>query len=165
MKARPRRIEREAASHLSVFFQSLCLPAVERIPVLGRTGPDIEINQYELVVDVKSRLSVPMGMEVRRGYVSYGQGKWIGTRLDEISLIPTTPVGQYLYVQSFVSTQRWLDHMDKWTQAEMPDGITSLILHRPGMAMKDATFLIKCEHLEKFNDRYNHYHSLYGSGN
>ena len=47
------------AEHLTAFFNSLGLREVHRIPVLGRTGPDIEINEFGLIIDVKSRLSVP----------------------------------------------------------------------------------------------------------
>src|SRR5512139_3927572 len=61
MKQRPRRVEREVASLLSDFFRSIGCSPVERIPVLGRTGPDMTINEVGLVVDVKSRLEVPLG--------------------------------------------------------------------------------------------------------
>lgn len=59
MKRRPRRVEQKVAEHLTAFFAHLGLPEVKRIPVLGRTGPDIEINEFGLIVDVKSRQSVP----------------------------------------------------------------------------------------------------------
>ena len=32
---------------------------VERLPVIGRTGPDITMNKLALAVDIKSRLEVP----------------------------------------------------------------------------------------------------------
>ena len=87
MKARPRRAEREVARHLSSFFEALGLPAVERIPVLGRTGPDITWNEFKLIVDVKSRLSVPKGISIPKGKVYRGGLNWFGVRLEEIPLL------------------------------------------------------------------------------
>ena len=59
MKARPRAVENRIAEALNVHFEYLGLAPVERIPVLGRTGPDLTTNEMNLVVDVKSRLEVP----------------------------------------------------------------------------------------------------------
>ena len=59
MKARPRSVENEVAKYLSRKFAALELDPVERVPVLGRAGPDVSINQSQLAIDVKSRKEVP----------------------------------------------------------------------------------------------------------
>jgi len=60
----------EVAKRLTAFFVSINMDPVERLPVIGRTGPDITMNQLGLVVDVKSRLEVPKSVfEVEHGRV------------------------------------------------------------------------------------------------
>ena len=52
-------MENRVAAYLSALFAGIGLSPVERIPVLGRTGPDLTINELGLVVDVKSRQACP----------------------------------------------------------------------------------------------------------
>lgn len=139
MKQRPRRVEREAALLLSKFFLSISCSPVERIPVLGRTGPDITINELGLVVDVKSRIEVPVGTFYDRP-VSFGDG---------YSAVPLANIQDLLTSEgepvSFKSKQvdAWYAHMDEWTQTHQPDGISALILHRPKMPYGKAMFILK----------------------
>ncbi len=61
MKARPRCVERSVAEALS----SILNTPVERIPVLGRTGPDLTYHPpLNLIVDVKSRINVPVSISL-----------------------------------------------------------------------------------------------------
>ena len=69
MKATPRKAEREIALVFSQFFSDIGMSPVERIPILGRTGPDITINEANLVIDVKSRKSVPVKMTAASGFI------------------------------------------------------------------------------------------------
>lgn len=140
MKARPRRVEREVAERLSRFSSKFGFKPVERVPVLGRTGPDITINELGLVIDVKSRLSVP------KEYV-LGKGEYrifdylLGVRLCEIErlfeFVPT-PIARVPSIQ----VARWFRHMDAWRKTYHERGITALVLHRPGMVYDHSTFLI-----------------------
>jgi len=58
-RRRWKRVEVRVAEILSEIFSDAGKDPVERIPILGRTGPDISHNQIELIVDVKSRHQVP----------------------------------------------------------------------------------------------------------
>ena len=66
MKQRPRRVEREIAKRITLVSEIVGADAVLRIPANGRTGPDIEINQLGLVMDVKSRESISKKMMVTK---------------------------------------------------------------------------------------------------
>lgn len=139
MKARPRGVEREVAALLSKFFLSIGCSPVERIPVLGRTGPDITINELGLVVDVKSRIEVPVGTFYDHT-VSFSDG---------YSAVPLAKIHDLLISEgepvSFKSKQvdAWYAHMDEWTQKHQPDGISVLILHRPKLPYGKAMFILK----------------------
>ena len=164
MKGRPRRIEREAATRLSLFFSDINLPKVERVPVIGRTGPDIQVNEFGLVVDVKSRKKVPKGILVGSGEIKFITGvpfdtetkahHMVGVRLGEINLLVSEEDVPRSARKGFVSVSRWMMHMDKWTKKHQPDGITALILHRSGTYVDHSTFLVFEKDLEVFNDRY-----------
>lgn len=152
MKARPRRIEREVARCLSTFFLSLNLDEVERKPVTGRTGPDVTYNkEFKLIVDVKSRLEVPKGVMTRKeDELIRCPGEWIGCQLDD----PKTLLngGAIRDVKASKLVTRWLVHMDEWTAKNEPEGITALVLHRPGMEIKRSLLLIKLSHLRRFHE-------------
>jgi hypothetical protein len=145
MKQRPRRAEREIARILSEKFVGIGMDPVERIPVLGRTGPDISLNQFRLVVDVKSRLEVPKGYLVPE-ITSFGA--LIGVPLckmqDLAFQVPETerPVS--------VIVNRWFAHMDEWTKAKTRGGITALVLHRPKLPFGKAVLIISKSQMEEF---------------
>ena len=144
MKARPRSVEREVARALSRFFIQNGLSAVERIPVLGRTGPDITIGELGLVIDVKSRLEVPKSCFAARDAVMAYAGELVGLRLADIRLL--TEEARVVQVPFHsVLVQRWYAHMDDWTQQFHPGGISALVLHRPKMPIGDALLILSRE--------------------
>lgn len=167
MKGRPRRIEREVAFELSSFFSVLGLDKVKRVPILGRTGPDIETNSFQLVVDVKSRQSVPKTPLPDKNEIVICSDKWAGVRLGQLPLLADVnhfyieTEANVRQVKNSVVIQRWLDHMDEWTQANMPNGISGLVLHKSGgrMWVKHSLALIKLTHTGAFHDRYSYYQS------
>ena len=65
MKARPRRVENRVAEVLTEKFRAMGVDCLyERIPVLGREGPDLtweKNNPLGLAIDVKSRLEISRG--------------------------------------------------------------------------------------------------------
>ena len=144
MKGRPRSVEREVAAHLSRFFVSMGWSPVERIPVLGRTGPDISINEARLVVDVKSRKEVPKSVKVKKGRIlDLGNGL-IGVRLDQIAILFRENLAG---IPILISPPRkavldYWQHMDEWTQANCPEGVSALVLHRPGNGVHNSTLVI-----------------------
>lgn len=141
MKGRPRSIERKTAEHLTAIFATLSLSPVERIPVLGRTGPDISLNELQLVIDVKSRLEVPIGYTNQIAVIQRYGGDLLGVRLDNFPLLFTEEPEVYSTISS-VLVNRYYSHMDEWTQSDCPSGYTALVLHRPKMSVGNALFII-----------------------
>lgn len=142
MKARPRSVEREVAKHLTDFFLTIGCSPVERIPILGRTGPDITINEFKLVIDVKSRLEVPKMYFIHDDFILDFPDGLLGVRLENMHLLaaPLTKIRCSNF--SSVLVRRWYDHMNEWTQEEVPDGINALVLHRPKMPIGKSLLII-----------------------
>jgi hypothetical protein len=152
MKSRPRRIENQVASQLSTFYREHGLPAVQRVPVIGRTGPDLSVSG-DIAVDVKSRLKVPKGFVIEPGNVMQFDGM-IGARLGELDLLLDL---DHFVRQGQTSKQvrGWLDHMGEWVTRELPGGIPALVLHRPGMWVEHAGFIINLSDRRKLYDKCN----------
>ena len=142
MKARPRHVEGEIAKRLSLFYSQFGYKSVERIPVLGRTGPDIEVNEMRLAVDVKSRIQVPKSMivppKLARVFDVENQAL-IGVSLESLALLDQNPAAETVYPGSKV-VLRWLLHMQAWADANACTA--ALVLHRPKLAYSQSTFII-----------------------
>jgi len=151
MKARPRSIEREVAKWITELSTPKGYQPVERKPVIGRTGPDIEINELGLVIDVKSRLAVPKMAFVAKGYeMRFGSTGLIGVRIDEIERL-FCPPDEALIVRRppLASVWKWWEHMDEWRQMNYPQGVSALVLHRPGMPVRCCSVVISNSEREK----------------
>jgi hypothetical protein len=140
VKARPRSVERKVAQYLSRVFSDIGKSPVERIPVLGRTGPDITCNEVGLVIDVKSRLQVPKSSLPAQGHIIRFTNDLIVFRLMDIQNLPSLAEGRP--VDAPASVMEWYSHMDKWTQEHKPGGITALVLHRPRMPIGNSGVVI-----------------------
>ena len=142
MKRRPRRIEQKVAEQLSAFYFTRGWRPVERIPVIGRTGPDIDIKESGLVIDVKSRKEVPQSAFFPyHEIVSFGDGELIGVRLEDIGLLWTDAQPQHGRQVTKTVMDYWL-HLDEWRIKHRPEGVTCIILHRPGRPVKATTVVI-----------------------
>jgi hypothetical protein len=150
MSKRFKRVEREIAKRLSAFFVSRGYPPVERIPVPGRSGPDIAVHAFGLVVDVKSRITVPMGVILNEGDITDFGGKLVGVRMDELGRI-TNPI--YRRAKLYKSVWNWWQHIDVWRRAEVPDGIAAIVLHRPRLIYDRATIIIQQKDIPTFKER------------
>ena len=138
MKARPRAKERRVAEILSKEFVACGYKPVVRIPVLGRTGPDISLNELKFVIDVKSRIEVPQSVYVPRGacVVHFEAYDLVGFRLENFGGLLHGEIHQYerfLRHGQMTNVVKWFKHMDEWTKANEPDGITTLVLHHSGI--------------------------------
>ena len=147
MKARPRRVEREIATILSDKFALIGLDPVERIPVLGRVGPDISLNAFGLVIDVKSRLEVPKGFIVDQSTLF---GDFIGIPISEMENLDTPRVSG----PSSKLVTRWFWHMDEWRVQKAPSGITALVLHRPKLPYGNSILIIHKTQKEYFANKW-----------
>ena len=147
MKQRPRSVERKVALILSEFYETLGLEPVERIPVLGRTGPDISINQLNLVIDVKSRLQVPTTYFIHQDCIIdfLDKNHLIGVSLDDIFMLFDEDAKTNYTKFSSVLVKRWYEHMDEWTKENCPTGITALVLHRPKMPVGKSLLILSKE--------------------
>jgi len=147
VKARPRSVENEVAKYLSRKFAALELDPVERVPVLGRAGPDVSVNQSRLAIDVKSRLEVPKFMWHPKGAAQWGiQEPLVAVRLCEfeklfgeikpVSIIPPKTVRGYM------------EHMAAWSEEHIP----AIVLHRPRMWIANAIFVIREVDIERLRN-------------
>lgn len=143
MQSRPRRAENRVAELLSDFFVANGLQPVKRIPVLGRTGPDLTVNEVNLIVDVKSRQSVP---QHPLNIVSEtGKAKNGDLALFQLSSLQETLVlsqGIFTPCKTSKTVLEWLDHMHAWTQANTSGGISALVLHKPQMPYGSAVLVL-----------------------
>ena len=158
MKARPRAVENRVAAYLTGLFTGMS--PVERIPVLGRTGPDITLNEMKLVIDVKSRLECPKMYFC--GTICCDFTHWV----IPLSQIPaflgypdSQPLGPEFPHKSLGNTSilvsRYWSHMDEWTRANEPGGITGIVMHRPKMPVGKAVLIISKEDKRRFTKRWN----------
>jgi hypothetical protein len=130
LKAAPRRAEREIARILTERSALLGYDPIFRIPVLGKTGPDLTTNELNLVIDVKNRLECPKGY-FRPGLTSFGN--LIGFPISEMELVAGEPTEEGP-ISKIV--ERWFAHMDEWRLKYHKKGITALVLHRPNQTPK-----------------------------
>ena len=127
MKSAPRRAEVAVAGILSEKLKLIGASPVKRVPVIGRTGPDISINEIGLVIDVKNRGEIPGGI-FHNELVSFGP--FLAVPLDQIELLlAAEPIP--IHFASKIVSDYW-EHMHEWTAANYPNGITCLILHKSG---------------------------------
>ena len=149
MKSRPRSVERKVAEYLTtMLFSDIGKAPVQRIPVLGRTGPDITMNSLSWVIDVKSRLQVPKGVFCKEGLLD--DGVFLSIRLSVIVDLTNTTF-ECGRAPSFGKTVTdWWNHMDEWTREFCPDGLTMLILHKPRMPIGKSVVIIHKKDLRRF---------------
>jgi len=167
MKGRPRRIENRVAEEMSKFYESIDMSPVVRIPVTGRTGPDISLNEMKLAIDVKSRKSCPIKIRPNRGELTYVRHphllsgtRWVGCQIQDLASIKVAQHFSHDYtlreVKPSKMIQNWLDHMDEWSQQQyittQDEGlISALVIHNPGNQVKSAVLIVK--QWEVFHDR------------
>ena len=153
MKARPRSVERRVAEYLTEFSVSKGCSPIERIPILGRTGPDLTINELGLVIDVKSRLCVPKFIFPPEWYFVWF-GELAAVRLKDLDALSKHNLSVKIEPSS-VMVDRWFNHMDEWRKDKMPSGITVLVLHRPSMDIKSNAFVIRNDQRGEFYGKCN----------
>lgn len=169
MKARPRRVENRVAEEINKYLSQYGLPEVERIPVLGRTGPDISLWPFFMVaVDVKSRKSNPKGYVLGPGELMYYWGynyeidlpitrvAMMGTRLDNLEALFDTENEETFNRPTSKTVTKWLVHMGEWCwdpQRSSSQYIPALVLHYPGRPVAHSTFVIFKEDRSVLHDR------------
>ena len=134
MKARPRGAENRIADELNAWFTRHNLSQIERIPVLGRAGPDYTMNELGLRLDAKSRKSIPKSYKITTSEILYF-GPYRGIRLCDMH---TSLRWTGRTIEPSVVIVRWIKHMG-------PNG--GVILHWPHTPFKNA---VLCMHEDTF---------------
>jgi len=140
MLSRPRSIERKVAEHLSLWFGQRGYPEVKRIPILGRAGPDIDVNEFKLVVDVKSRKEIPKCWYLFPASEIVTNEHLFGIKL-QVLKENNFPHG-IKPTKSSVIVDDYFYHMEEWTKIYVPDGITAIVLHRPGTKVDTSVLVV-----------------------
>ena len=152
MKARPRGIENKIADQLTLHFVKMGMSPVKRIPVLGRAGPDIDVNESGLAVDVKSRKEIPLGNYRFARKKVVRMGEMLAVKLADLPLIYTDlPASEDLSETKTV--KNYLDHMAEWTNDN--DCIPAIVLHRPGTHTSNAVFIIYARDRIRLKEKFN----------
>jgi hypothetical protein len=158
MKSRPRSVEREVAERLTSHFETMGMSPVVRIPVLGRRGPDLTINESRWAVDVKSRLHVPIcNYTIQCGKIHSAPHDLLYIKLKEFPLIYSgdLPTSEHLFHS--VQVKEWLDHMAGWSREE-GNSLPAIVLHRPGTWVDNAVFVINAVDRDKAKEIYKAWH-------
>jgi len=157
MKARPRQAENRVAEILSDFFIQYGLSPVERIPILGREGPDITLNEARVVIDVKSRKACPKSVFKELAmYEIADDGELMMFPLGYLNTTLMSPGKNGVIISKIKPSKTvhdWFDHMDDWTRANTTDGITALVLHIPQMPYGNAALILKQSDIGLLIDR------------
>ncbi len=153
MKRRPRRIEQQVAEWVSAFSTSKGCRPVARIPVLGRTGPDIKINELGLVIDVKSRQNVPHSAFLEKDRIVLFSDGLLAVRLDELADLFDPAREPNLQRVGLATLWSWWAHMDEWRREFCPSGVSTLVVHRPGMPTRCCSVIISASERRMLYDR------------
>ena len=149
MKPRPRCAENGIARELNKVFLPLGFSEIKRIPVLGREGPDLTINETGLVVDVKSRQQCPIS------YFSVDEMLLSNAGVCAVSILNLSrfsEIVEYKKITDSIMVRRWLDHMDEWRKTELPWGISTIILHRPRLPYGKSMVVFYLSDVGKISD-------------
>ena len=123
-------VERGAAAALNLVLSDIGkFTPVERIPLLGREGPDLTVNETGLVINVKSRQRIHPRLLPDAFQILFC-GDLVIFRLSELSCFNTSLMDPEP-VDGSRMLMDWYERMDKWTQERKPDGISAIFLHRP----------------------------------
>ncbi len=98
-------------------------PPVNRIPAPGREGPDISLNELELVINVKDRDSNPKSMMINEGVCDFGD--FLGVQVGEFPLLLTGDISCTGKMSKKVYD--WWAHMDKYRKDFVSSGISTAI--------------------------------------
>ena len=133
MKSRPRNAENRIADELNKWFIKHGLSPVERIPVLGRAGPDVTYNELKLNLDAKSRKSIPASFKLKPpNILTFGSEYW-GFPLCDLDYIVEPKGSRLSIINTSVVVERWIKHM----------GVNGgVILHWPNTPYKHAVLCL-----------------------
>ncbi|MGE5375916.1 MAG: hypothetical protein ACM3XO_12735 [Bacteroidota bacterium] len=149
MSDRWKAVERGAAAQLNSALSDVGkYSPIERIPILGRTGPDLTVNETGLVIDVKSRGRIPKRLFPTSGHI-HMIGSMACFRLEDLSQVPEMPI--CASTPSWKDLTGWWTHMDEWTRDHEPRGITTILIHRPRMPIGHIGIVLHIKDLRRLS--------------
>ena len=144
-----KQVERGAAEELNRVLSGIGnFTPVERIPLLGREGPDLTVNETGLVINVKSRQCIPARF-FPKPFQLLRVGDLVIFHLEEMCLAPQFEVTANL--KPWKQLQDWYDRMDKWTHEFQPDGVSAIFLHRPRLPYGNMGIAIHHDNLRRLS--------------
>jgi hypothetical protein len=115
---------------------------VQRKPVIGRTGPDYTFNELELVIDEKSRLEVPKSCLCPASEIIQIGDNLLGVRIADLNKFLDLWVAVRKSDNHSKIVCDYYSHMKEWQVNHLPNGLTVVVLHKPHMPFRNATFVI-----------------------
>jgi hypothetical protein len=140
-------VERAAAIELNHILSDIGkFEPIERIPINGREGPDLTVNETGLVINVKSRKCIPDRL-FPKPYQLLQFGNLVGFHAEQLYLAPQFEVTANL--PSWKMLQDWYDRMESWTLTNQPDGISAILLHKPRMPYGNMAVVVHYDNLRR----------------
>jgi hypothetical protein len=167
-------VERGVAAELNCVLSDIGnhFSPIDRIPLLGRDGPDLTMNETGLVINIKSRKVIPDRLFPKQCDL-LRIGDLVCFRMDAIRFA-------YLFEETrtmkpWGQLQDWYDTMDLWTEgikngmstttimrhSQMPverwtpefksNCISAIVLHRPRMPYGNCGIAIHYENLRRLS--------------
>ena len=146
-RERWKNVERNVAAQLNAQLSDVGnYSPILRIPLLGREGPDLTVNETGLVINVKSRKDLhprlfPISQRI------HTTGELVCFRLEDLPSLGDMPISTS--TEPLKQLINWYWFMDKWTREFEPAGITSIIIHRPRMPIGHAGVVIHHKDLRR----------------
>lgn len=134
-------------------FSEMGLSSVERIPVTGREGPDVSVNESKIAIDVKSRQCVPVCFSPNGDKICQSLNGFFLVHLDQFKKLYTDEEPQASLAFPSIQAEKWFDHMKTW--ADQYGAIPALVLHRPGTKIDHAVFVISIKDRKRLKEVYN----------
>jgi hypothetical protein len=158
-----KRVETKVAFELSKYFETVGMGKVKRIPILGRDGPDISVNESDLVIDVKHRQSNPKYLKITRKEIMRIGNYLLAVRIKDLALLAETNKKPATTVKGSRIVKGYLDHMKNHTR-RLPNGeIPCVVLHYPNQKISDSILIIFNEDRSKLYERISTSKKLRGS--
>jgi hypothetical protein len=146
-------VERHVAAEFNAVLSGIGnFSSIERIPLLGREGPDLTVNEAGLVINVKSRLKIPERLFPKKDELIFIRGL-VCFRLNTIAAVTNKQSiwADWTPAKPWKQLADWYCFMDKWTKEFKPEGITSIVIHRPRMPIGHCGVVIHTNDLKRLS--------------
>ena len=134
-------VEHGMATAFTKVLSDVGMSPIERIPLLGREGPDLTVNESGLVINVKSRKCIPDRLLAPKNTYLF-IGDLVAFRLAEMFPLTDFHDRSAAKMIPWKQLQDWYAHMDKWTKEFQAGGISAIVLHHSKMPYGIATVVI-----------------------